>query len=122
MAPGEPGLDLEFPDLESLAFFDRLCSGRFLTTRKVNWRTRGLGQAIQISHMIWMSVGQKDQLDRQAVFLRVIEHNGTSGATIEGYRFPARRVPDKISVDLHVVIRRVELSQALKLDLVRAEF
>src|SRR6266487_1406926 len=113
MAPGQSGLDFQVAEPKLFSLVD------WLSTR--NWFSRW-GKHIcagffteprQIGDMVGMSMRKKNELNIQSVAIRKPHHFTGISAGIKCRCGTARGVPNKICVNSHPVIVRVELPEAV---------
>src|SRR6266487_5228828 len=113
MAPGQSGLDFQVAEPKLFSLVD------WLSTR--NWFSRW-GKHIcagffteprQIGDMVGMSMRKKNELNIQSVAIRKADHFTGISAGIKCRCGTARGVPNKICVNSHPVIVRVELPEAV---------
>ena len=115
MAPGQTRVDLQIAESKPFSFFDCFRAGNWFASGSKNLPTSFLAQARQVRDMIGVSMGKENEVHVQFMAVGKAHHFTAVRAGIKSRCGTTRRVPDKIGVDRHVVIMRVELREAVSL-------
>jgi hypothetical protein len=123
MAPGQPRINLQIPEVKVLSFVDRFRAGDRFASGAKNVRASFLAQARQVRQVVRMGMGKENQLHVQFVAAGKPHHFTAIGTRIEDRRGASCRIPDQIGVHGHIVKTRVELRETIALiDLFRTPF
>src|SRR5438034_2412432 len=118
MAPRQSGLDLQLTKLKLFSFRNWLCTRNWFPRWGEHICAGFFTKTREIGDVVGMSMRNKNELNIQSVAIRKPHHFTGVGAGIKCRCGTARGVPNKICVNSHPVIVRVELPEAV----IRSDF
>src|SRR5437773_11925190 len=113
MTPGQSRVDLQVAKAKTFSLLNELRTRNWFPCRRKNICASFLAQTRQVCDVVGVSMREENELYIEFVAVCEADHFAGIGACIKGRRTMTCRIPNKIRVDGHIVIIRIELREAV---------